>query len=106
MLGLEAIALVYIAAVTWLLSAWFIDDHMAAQMEARDWWIIALQRVLVGAIVAATTGATVYLVNRVARRWLSIPAGLPLVVARIAFVVPLCAAIAGAMQFAITKPYF
>jgi hypothetical protein len=102
---LETLGLAYAALVAWLMSAWFLDDHAAASMVASDWWWIAGQRFLLCTAAAACLAALIFMINRLAMR--AVPGRrLPYVTAIVFFAIVVGASFAGALQFAITKPYF
>lgn len=102
----EAAALVYVTLLTWLMTAWFIDDHTASQMTENDWYLLAARRLAGDVMVAALLGAIVYGANRlVARvtghRTSHVPRYSALAFAAVIFVAGLVAAI----QFAVRKPF-
>jgi hypothetical protein len=105
-LVLELAALCYGTLMAWLLSAWFLDDAIAAEMKPNDWWAVAAGRLVVCTVVALLAAGCILLVNR----WLARVAGQPssrwpLVTAKLFVVFPIGASLAGALQFGMTKPY-
>jgi len=69
-LGLaECGAVGYVVLVTWLLTAWFLDDAVAARMSDPDWYRIAATRMVISLVIAVISGSIIYWLNRfVARR--------------------------------------
>ena len=51
-LVLELAALGYGTLMAWLISAWFLDDAMAANMQPSDWWSIAAERFAMCAVAS------------------------------------------------------
>lgn len=105
LLAAETAVAAYLALVAWLLSAWMVDDAVAFQMTEADWWLVGAGRLGQACVVAAGYAGTLYVVNR---RWVAphfrssrfialAPALLGGVVA--------AAAVAGAVTFAVKKPY-
>lgn len=95
----------YLAMSTWLLSVWMVDDSVAFRMSENDWYGVAAQRALIDLVIAAVFAAVAHAVNQkrlIGRRpgsvWLHRLA--PALGAVIAL-----AGLAGAMEFAIRKPF-
>jgi hypothetical protein len=103
---LECVAGAYLFLVTSLLSGWYVGKSAASHMSPRDWWMTAAERLVIGAVVAAVFAVLVFLVNYSLVRWLAPARGkLPRISGVIAFATVLIAAIAGALSFAISKPF-
>jgi hypothetical protein len=104
--GAEVAALVYLATITWLLAGWFLDDAVAARMSENNWYRLAVLRVLASCLAALIAGSLIYAVNRfVAVRIGYESSRLPLRSATAFGLVVALAGIAGAVQFAIEKPF-
>jgi hypothetical protein len=106
LLVLEVPAVAYVSVIAWLTSVWFLDDQAASQMNAADWWLVASKRLGICVIGAACFAAVVYLGTRLAVGRAGTKRNrAPVVNAAVVFVVVVVASLAGALQFAITKPY-
>lgn len=66
LLVLELSILGYAALMAWLLSVWFLDDHVASQMSPVDWWFEASERFVICVLGAAFFAVVTYLVASVA----------------------------------------
>jgi hypothetical protein len=101
----EAVLAGYLAMLAWFWSAWMVDDSMAFRMTEADWYSVAAQRALLDVVIAAVFAAVAHTVNR---QWLMnrrpgsrlLPRLAPVLGASIAL-----AGVAGAVDFAIRKPF-
>jgi hypothetical protein len=99
-------ALSYLALVTWLISVWFLDDAVAAGMSATDWYREAAGRSFLATLIACLVGLSVYALNRFVARKIGMPTSKVPRMSALAFGgIVLCAGLAGAVQFAIEKPF-
>lgn len=103
---MESIECAYLAFVGYLMSAWFISDHAAARMQPRGWWVIAAERLTIGTIVAAVFAAVLFAGNRalIRRLWPN-NYQFAIVTAAVGFFAVFAAVFAGALYFAIEKPF-
>lgn len=95
----------YLAMLAWFWSAWMVDDSVAFRMTAADWYSVAANRALLAIVIAAVFAAVAHTVNRqwlIERRPAStlLPRLAPVLGASIAL-----AGVAGAVDFAIRKPF-
>jgi hypothetical protein len=102
----EIAVLGYLTLMTWLLSAWFMDDAEAAAMHDIDWYRTAALRFVLSCVVAAVSSVIVYFANRfVARRLGRNDSALPRVSAFVFASAVITAGLVGSVYFAIEKPY-
>jgi hypothetical protein len=96
----------YLTLIVWLLSVWMVDDSVAARMVSSDWYIEGARRFAAGVAVSLVFGAVAYVANR---RWLTpLLPDSPLFASRAAVLLGCCIGLggaAGAIQFAVTKPF-
>lgn len=105
-LVLELAALCYGTLMAWFVSVWFLDDAVAVEMHPNDWWAIAGERFALCTLAAALVACCILLINRWLARVVGQPASRwPLVTAALFMALPVCASLAGALQFGFTKPY-
>ena len=96
----------YALLMSFLLTGWMESDSFAARATEVDWWIEAGKRMTVTTIGAALFSIVAYFVNRHALRWTGIiDERIPVFAAIGAFALLVGAAIAGAVTFAITRPF-
>lgn len=105
-LVLELAVLAYGTLMAWLLSAWFLDDAVAAGLQPSGWWSIAAERFVVCAVASVLAALCVWGANR----WLARVGGhpssrWPLATAVLFVAFPTGASLAGAIQFGVTKPF-
>ena len=101
----ETVAAAYLTLVTWLITTLAVDDAVAEQLQPRDWWTGAAERLAIGFVVAAVFAVVVGMINSVAvRKWAPSHPRLPRISARLGFLVVFAAALLGAVQFGISKP--
>lgn len=105
-LAAEALGLTYAVAMAWLMSGWFLDDHVAASMLPHEWWIVAAQRVAFWSVAAVLLSLLTYGIGHLVARALGVNFERPRVITAIpVFVAVEASAIAGALQFALTRPF-
>lgn len=104
-LVIELAVLGYGTLMAWLLSAWFLDDAVAAGMQPTDWWSIAAERFVSCALVSVFAATCVSVVNRWLARVNQWSGRWPLVTTALFVVLPVGASLAGVIQFGLTKPF-
>jgi hypothetical protein len=106
-IGVQFFAVLYMALVAWLVSGWMADDSWAAVANDADWWLEAGRRWAEGLGAAIVIGAVVLLLNRALAHWnLAAPRPGPLRSAIIGASIVAAASAAGAIRFAIERPWF
>lgn len=96
----------FAAFLVWFISVWMLDDHLAFTLSTWGWLWIALQRLGVGIVTALLVGAVLFGINSLLIRLLrGSYRRLPRYLAVGATTITTLAAIAGSIQFAITKPF-
>jgi hypothetical protein len=98
LVAIELVVAGYAALMAFLMSAWSIHDTEAAQMAARDWWIIAAKRFVAISALGALLALIVFAVNRIAGRRFAI------ITAIVIFLIVAVSSGIGAFNFATTKP--
>jgi hypothetical protein len=103
----ECALLVYLTLVTWLITAWFIDENAAMRMTDGDWYVLAAERLGGVCLLAATAGGIVYVVNRLVayttgHRGSRVPRLSALLFAGLIVL----AGVVAAVELVIKKPYF
>jgi hypothetical protein len=102
----EAAVAGYVALLTWLLSAWMVDDSQAFRMERADWYLEGARRFVWAVVVGSLFGAVVYAANR---RWVAgLLPGSPRLGGRAAVLCALAIVLsgaAGALYFVTTRPF-
>jgi hypothetical protein len=100
-------AVLYVAFIAWLVSAWMADDSWAAVANDADWWLEAGRRWAVGLGAAVVIGGLLLVLNYALVRWnLAAPRARPMRSAIIGASIVAAASAAGAIQFAIERPWF
>jgi hypothetical protein len=104
---LQGVGVIYVALVAWISSSWMTDDSWAARATDGDWWLLAGKRSLIGLAMALTVGVVLLVINRALMYWkLESASARPLRTALIGALVVAAASAAGAIQFAIQRPWF
>jgi hypothetical protein len=102
----EIVLAMYLALVEFLLSSWMVDDSQAFRMAPSDWYVEAMWRFGAVLLVGAAFGGLAYVVNR---RWVTpLLPEWPLLGTRTAVWLAsgiVLSGAAGAVEFAITKPF-
>lgn len=105
-LGTELPLAAYLALGAWLVAVWMVDDSEAFRMEPADWYFEALRRIGFSILVGVAFGGFTYFVNR---RWVTpVLQNFPRLGTRFALFLTISIVLsgtAGAIQFAVTKPY-
>ena len=105
-LVVEAAGASSLAFVAWLHAVWMVDDAVAARMQAVDWHLEAFKRGGLAVVIAVVFARLVKAANR---RWLAPrapqwAAGLQRLAIILGSGIAL-AGLAGALEFAWTKPF-
>jgi hypothetical protein len=104
---LQGVGVIYVALVAWLASSWMADDSWAAGATDADWWLLAGKRSLQGLAAALVVGLLLLAINHAMVYWrLESQRARPLRTALIGTVVVAVASVAGAIQFAVQRPWF
>lgn len=105
--ALQGVAVIYVALVAWLSSTFMADDSWADGATDVDWWLLAGRRSLTGLAMALVVGVALLAINHAMIHWkLESPTAQPRRTALIGGLVVAAASLAGALQFAIERPWF
>jgi hypothetical protein len=92
----------YLCLIAWLLCVWMVNDSAAFRMTAGDWYLTAAVRFLVACGLSVVFGAVAHFFNRWA--FPARPMTARLLTWALSGAICLCG-LAGAVNFAVTKPY-
>ncbi len=106
LIAIELAGAFYLSMLCWLMTAWMIDEGDAIRYSQADWNFLALKRLGIAAIASLAGAGIIYGFNRLIQRevtkqnnrWLSY---MPLIV----FGMTIISALAGAIEFVLTKPW-
>jgi len=101
----QLVGVAYATLVTWLMAVWMAGGHWAANARDIDWWVEGLKRLGGGVLIAALVGGVLLIVNRAFAHWGIAMRVAPIRIAIVGASVVAIAAIAGAIQFIVTRPY-
>lgn len=98
-------AIILMAVYNYILADWFIDDYAASTMTSADWYRMAAARAFGAIISAGCTSGVIYLVWRGIESILNVRTNRPRFLALGALVTIAAAGIAGAVRFAVLRPF-
>lgn len=104
---IQFLGVAFMAFLAWIISSWMTDDSWASRASDLDWWLEAGRRATFGLLAALCVGLVLFVLNRGLIHWrLASPQARPLRTAVIGASVVAAASIAGAVYFAIERPWF
>jgi small-conductance mechanosensitive channel len=92
----------YVGLVAWLIGAWMVSDSVAFRMVPSDWYVEAVVRFFQASIIAAVFGIVAHFFNGWA---LASRPGIAKLLTWVVFGGIWIAGLAGAVDFAVRKPY-
>jgi hypothetical protein len=101
----QFVGVAYAALVTWLMAVWMTGTHWAAHARDIDWWVEGLKRLGAGVLTAALVGGVLLIMNRALVYWEIMTRVAPIRIAVVGASVVALAALAGAIEFIVTRPY-
>ena len=87
------------------MAVWMTSAHWAANARDIDWWVEGLKRLGAGVLTAALVGGVLLIMNRALVYWEITTRVAPIRIAVVGASVVALAALAGAIEFIVTRPY-